>query len=76
MYDIETDKSAQKESNSSDENTYDHLKMKHVPGNKQDELKSLQERLNQYMKYSTIAPWEDASRKLLTPDDSSASDLC
>ena len=58
-------------------NDYDRLDIKHTPGNKQDdELKSLQERLEQYKKDPVGTPWESAFEKLLHPTAKTGSDVC
>jgi hypothetical protein len=66
-----------KENNAAAESEYDRPDMKHTPGNRQEnELRSLQERLEQYKRDPAGTPWESAFEKLLHSTPVPGEDIC
>ena len=73
----EGEKSTERDSKPLDENNYDRLDIKPVPGNQPGmEEQSLQERLEQYKKDPVGTPWESAFERLIERADKNGSDAC
>lgn len=73
----EKEKMSDNQTAAESESEYDKPGMKHTPGNQpDDELRSLQERLEQYKKDPAGMPGESAFEKLLYPTPAPGSDVC